>query len=230
MPLQHQCTKCLRRTFTLTKLIQHIGLVHAHEANFSITCGLNDCQSSFTKYHSFRRHVYRKHRQSFTPCTENFNVIEQPEEVSFEEGSSEEGTASESVQKSPPSMDQLLTGLKDNLISFALKCREKNRLAISVQQDVTDDVHFLLCFFKENYDAFILYHLEKKGFSVAECEELSQVMSSTHVVDKAYEAVQSPFMIKSHCKSKMDLIEPINYTLRSDSGEKIGNFSYVPIT
>lgn len=56
---------------------------------------------------------------------------------------------------------------------------------------------FCLAFFKENYDAFILYHLEK---------------------------------IKRHCKSKMDLIEPVNYTLRNDSGEKIGNFSYVPIT
>lgn len=153
MPPQHQCTKCLRRTFTLTKLIQHIGLVHAHEPNFSITCGLKDCQSSFSKYHSFRRHLYRKHKQSFFPCTENNDIIEQPEEVS-----PEEDPASESVQKTPSSMDQLFTGLKDNLTSFALKCREKNRLAISVQQEVTDDVHFLLCFFKENYDAFMHTH------------------------------------------------------------------------
>lgn len=24
------------------KLVQHIGLIHAHEANFTMTCGLND--------------------------------------------------------------------------------------------------------------------------------------------------------------------------------------------
>ncbi len=49
------------------KLIQHVGLVHNHEPNFSITCGLNNCKSSFTVYESFRRHVYRKHRKLVLP-------------------------------------------------------------------------------------------------------------------------------------------------------------------
>lgn len=61
------------------KLIQHIGLIHAHEANFNITCGLDDCQSTFTKYESFRRHAYRKHRdKNFGPdsdCDESENEI-----------------------------------------------------------------------------------------------------------------------------------------------------------
>ncbi|KAL2095583.1 hypothetical protein ACEWY4_007731 [Coilia grayii] len=224
MPPQHQCTKCLRRTFTLTKLIKHIGLVHAHEPNFNITCGLKNCQSSFSKYHSFRRHIYRKHTKSLFPSTEdkdhdNDNDAEQTE-----------GDPTSESLETPPSMDQLLTGLKDNLFRFALKCREKNRLAISVQQDVVDDVQFLLCFFKENYDAFISYHLEKNGFNVAQCEELREVMSSTDIVDKACEVIRSPFMMQNHCKSKMDLTEPVNYTLRNASGDKIGNFSYVPIT
>lgn len=49
------------------KLIQHVGLVHNHEPNFNITCGLNNCKSSFTVYESFRRHVYRKHRKLVLP-------------------------------------------------------------------------------------------------------------------------------------------------------------------
>ncbi len=49
------------------KLIQHVGLVHNHERNFSITCGLNNCKSSFTIYESFRRRVYRKYRKLVLP-------------------------------------------------------------------------------------------------------------------------------------------------------------------
>lgn len=35
-----------------------------HEANFSITCGLNDCQRTFSKYESFRCHIYQKHKHT----------------------------------------------------------------------------------------------------------------------------------------------------------------------
>lgn len=59
MPGLHQCTKSSKRTFTLRKLIHHIGLVHAHNPHFNITCGLSNCQYAFSKY-SFRRHVFRK--------------------------------------------------------------------------------------------------------------------------------------------------------------------------
>lgn len=70
MPGLHQCTKCSKRTFTLRKLIHHIGLVHAHDPHFSITCGISNCQSAFSKYHSFRWHVYRKHKDNISDCSE----------------------------------------------------------------------------------------------------------------------------------------------------------------
>lgn len=46
MPQPYHCPKCSRRVFTVTKLIQHIELIHAHEPNFQISCGLNNCSSS----------------------------------------------------------------------------------------------------------------------------------------------------------------------------------------
>jgi len=75
-------------------------------------------------------------------------------------------TASESVQHTP-SVELLLDCLKDHLFTFVLKSREKNALWM---------IFNFFCFFKENYDAFILYHLEKNGFNVTECEELNSVM------------------------------------------------------
>lgn len=55
------------------KLIHlHVGMVHNHELNFNIICGLNSCKSSFTVYESFRCHVYHKHRKLES---EGFKVI-----------------------------------------------------------------------------------------------------------------------------------------------------------
>lgn len=220
MPGLHQCSKCSKRTFTLRKLIHHIGLVHAHDPHFSITCGISNCQSSFSKYHSFRRHVYRKHKDNISECSE---VTEEHFEELVEHTHAVQ-------QPTPPSIDTLLKNLKDHLFSFILKCTEKKNLSLSVQQDIVDDVNFLLCFFKENYDSFISYHLDKNGFRISDCSELEQVLSSSDFFQKACDSIRSPFMIKEHCKSKMDMTEPISYTVRDNSGIKIGTYSYIPIT
>ena len=57
MPWLYRCPRCRRTTFTLMKLIQHVGLIHARKSNFNITCGLYDCKSYFTLYESDRHHV-----------------------------------------------------------------------------------------------------------------------------------------------------------------------------
>lgn len=127
-------------------------------------------------------------------------------------------------------MDSLLDNLRDHLFSFILNCSEKNNLSLSVQQDIVTDLKFLLYFFKENYDSFISYHLDKNGFQVSDCPELEQVLSTSDFFQKACDSIQSPFMIKEHCKSKMDMTEPISYTVRDKSGIQIGTYSYVPVT
>ncbi|KAF1391041.1 hypothetical protein PFLUV_G00064480 [Perca fluviatilis] len=89
---------------------------------------------------------------------------------------------------------------------------------------------FLFCYFKENYDAFMTYHLQENGFNILECPELREVIQSTDFFEKASAAVRSPYMLKEHCKSKLMLVEPVYHILRSESGHKIGTYSYVPIT
>lgn len=206
MPGLYDCTKCSKKTFTLKKLLQHIGLVHAHEPHFGITCVISNCQSAFSKYHSFRRHVYRKHKVNFSNCSEvTEDHIEELVELTHSISNCSEVTgehikeqveSTDTVQPTVPSMDSLLDNLRDHLFSFILKCSEKNNLSLSVQQDIVNDLNFLLCFFKENYDSFISYHLDKNGFQVSDCPELEQVLSTSDFFQKACDSIQSPFMIK----------------------------------
>ena len=41
--------------------MQHIRECHAYSPAFTITCGLNGCPRKFTKFPSFRTHVYEWH-------------------------------------------------------------------------------------------------------------------------------------------------------------------------
>lgn len=191
----------------------------------------------FPRFHYFRKRVYRKHRCFvFRPsddkndCPSEESTVQQ-DNLYLEPQKSETDPSVSDPQTAKPNLDKLLEDFRDNLFGFILKCREKNHLHLSVQQYITDDVKFLFCFFKENYDSFISY-LEKSGFDVSKCPELEQVLHSSDFFDKAYEVVCSPHMkdIKEHCKAKMDYTEPVHYTLRGFSGHKIGTYSYVPIS
>ena len=113
---------------------------------------------------------------------------------------------------------------------FILKCREKNNLPQAVQQDILKDVNFLFCFFKENYDSFIAYHLKEMGFDISTCPEVNEVLQSSDFFEKASAVVRSPYIFKEHCKSSLNLVEPVHNVLKSENGHKIGLFSYVPIT
>lgn len=221
MARRYKCTKCGRTTFTLRKLLQHVGLIHNHEANFSITCGLNGCVSSFKKYESFRRHVYRKHQEEVLP--QRHTDVSSDDEDGYDSDINYDNDIDLplEVRADIPSTDSLLTNFKDSLCMFILKCQEKNNLPQTVQQDILEDVNFLFCFFKENYDAFISYHLKENGFDMSTCPELNEVLQSSDFFEKASAAVRSPYLLKEHCKSKLNLVEPVHHVLRSENGHKI---------
>ena len=48
---------------TLKGIVKHMGNIHSHESNFFVKCGINSCTRSYTKFYSFKKHLYRKHRR-----------------------------------------------------------------------------------------------------------------------------------------------------------------------
>lgn len=47
---------------TFPLLLRHIGQVHRNAPDFQVSCGIDACGSTFTNYHTFRRHLRKKHR------------------------------------------------------------------------------------------------------------------------------------------------------------------------
>lgn len=201
MPQPYRCTRCRRKNIHLNET----SLVHNHKPNFSITCGLNNRKSSFTIYESFRRHVYRKYRKLVLPpddmdATENMDYDDDLENTIELQPRADE--------MHPPSRNEFLTNFKENLFSFILKCREKNHIPQIVQQKIVNDINFLF-YFRENYDTFIIYHLQKNRFIILEWNKRNGTVKR-FFFEEASKIVSSPHMLKEHCKSNLRLVELVH--------------------
>ena len=102
------------------KLVQHVGLIHALEANFIITCGLKDCKSTITSHEPFRCRLHRKHVERVLPESEDGD-LNNSRDLDNTDNDLQPGA------DIPPRMDALLRNYEEDLFSIILKCRgEKN--------------------------------------------------------------------------------------------------------
>ncbi len=74
------CTVCsVYRTDTLSELLSHIRLFHAHQPSLNIRCGISGCRRSFGNFGTFQNHISMYHRMEASPT----NVLDlvSPERV-----------------------------------------------------------------------------------------------------------------------------------------------------
>ena len=59
------CWICYKVAYpTLKGVLRHMAAVHAHDPRLFICCGINECSRTYQNFYSFKKHVYRKHRES----------------------------------------------------------------------------------------------------------------------------------------------------------------------
>lgn len=59
-----------RVKFSLKQYLQHLRLFHAHQPRFHLTCGIQGCQRTFSKFRTFENHVSSMHRAQQHPTDE----------------------------------------------------------------------------------------------------------------------------------------------------------------
>ena len=48
---------------TFKGVLRHLGTVHAVEAGFFVRCSLHGCSRTYRNFHSYKKHIYMKHRE-----------------------------------------------------------------------------------------------------------------------------------------------------------------------
>ena len=62
------CTVCESYfTDTISDLLQHIRLFHAHQPRLAIRCGIGGCQRNFINFGTFQNHISAYHRSESNP-------------------------------------------------------------------------------------------------------------------------------------------------------------------
>ncbi len=64
---------------TLKGVVRHVGSVHAHEAGFSVCCGVLRRPRVYRKFHSYRKHLYVHHREELVIAAPDAPTSRPPE-------------------------------------------------------------------------------------------------------------------------------------------------------
>lgn len=69
--LVHLCPICNFTTSTLTQWFSHLRSAHSSDPSFRVTCGIDGCKNTYSKFSSLNTHVYRHHKQRM--CGDTLN-------------------------------------------------------------------------------------------------------------------------------------------------------------
>ena len=72
---------------SFSKLLSHVRLVHADDPDFKINCKLEGCCHTFTRFQTYRNHVYTYHKNAFRSKPPNVGPSESQKSDSCEDPS-----------------------------------------------------------------------------------------------------------------------------------------------
>ena len=55
------CPLCGAFCSSISVYLSHLRVIHAHEAGFQVSCGLQGCPRTFKNFYTYRNHVYSMH-------------------------------------------------------------------------------------------------------------------------------------------------------------------------
>ena len=80
-----KCLLCSSFTSTTYKgVLRHLGSVHTHDAGFHVVCVCADCPRRCNKFHSYKTHLYRKHREMLVDSVKPADAEDDPELEDFD--------------------------------------------------------------------------------------------------------------------------------------------------
>ena len=239
------CPNCGYGACSLKRVVSHIGLVHQYDPNFFITCNIDSCSCSFTKFHAYRVHLYRKHRplMIYNHNHNNGDVgiqdIGQDVQAGDEEGYARNDIEEElggQLHEEPQVNENLSRGeiLQKHLALFRLKAREQHILPKVVVQDIFNNVRFLVSYINDSNGQNQANDMdENEGIhGIDNHAEAFAHIENDQSCNAAFDSIGSDFLLDKYCKSYLGLIEAQEYMLGEEilNGKKVKHsMQYVPI-
>lgn len=171
---EYTCSMCYHFAApNMTAVLRHIGTVHSHQPSFRIVCGINGCPRTYTIYHSFRKHLRRKHFETLGEgLSENLSCCDQGDDIS--------SSGSHELSESSPVWD------KRSATLFVLKNKEVRQISQFALNDLLCDVSMVMKQSVESLSSRISSVLERNGINICDVDGLDEVLSN--------EELSNPFL------------------------------------
>ena len=182
---------------TLKAVVRHVGAVHGHDAVFRVCCGVQGCPRTYCNFHSYKKHMYMKHRDLLEVCTQEqepaaSNVDDQGDSLYFDPRSP--------LNVSPPA---LLQNEKRSSALFLMKTKEINKVSQTCLDGLVEDVTLLLQSKVRTLEAEISCALHHKGVEMD--SELTSIFHRQEIVTP-FQGIETEFFQKKFYRENFGLV------------------------
>lgn len=158
-------------------LLKHIGRVHANAPRFSLRCIFGGCETTFTNFHSYKRHIRKKHFRELIQQEESNqdsdceldNDLNHAEESTSRIPASDEFSDLESIASLGDNGNEGVSSMEESndreAALWILKLKEGRKLTQTTTEEILSDVTELC--------SSIVLHLKNKVHRVLESADIT---------------------------------------------------------
>lgn len=173
---QYCCSLCDHfSATTIGGILRHVGAVHAHEPHFHLVCGINGCPRTYKNFHSFRKHLRRRHAQTLDTTESAASEVTSnggSHQLEVEGFDSDWAPSSCSPTELPVDREE---SFKRSTAMFILKTKEVNGVSQVALNELIEDVTMLVQRTVDSIKLRVEHVLTRNGVCAAEIEGLCDI-------------------------------------------------------
>ena len=186
---------------TLKGVVRHMAVAHAHDPQFYIRCGIQECSRTYSKFYSFKKHLYRKHREHLDI---NSTVTSLPQnsgsslcDPDYEDSTSLCNTGVET------STSQLYH--KKQMALFLLKLKEVRKVSQTAIDGLVSDFTMIIQQVVSQLQNDVSMCLQENGLHFTSIKGLLEIFSDSLKINP-FAQLESKFLQEKFYKDHLDLL------------------------
>ena len=202
------CGSCLP---TLRLWISRSRLVHSSDPNFSMCCGIDGCQATYSKFSAFNTHLYRNHRDiicrsSSSNSADGNDPFECDSSGSVDFSSVFTPEEPDTLETAPLELshtDRLKISSK-----FLIKLKDSRGISQATINDVVEGVQTIFSHTVLQLKAGVKEKLRFGGVNVGEVEGLQELFSDFR---NLFDGIQTPYLQQKFIATNFDYVVSLTF-------------------
>ena len=186
---------------SLKGVLRHMAGSHAFDPRFSVCCGIQGCSRTYSNFYSFKKHVYRKHRENLDLCPLRYSRTEVESPVSpvaySLENDDDMVTATTSVTQQLHHNHQIA--------KFLLKLKEVRKVSQTAIDGLVGDISLMVQQITTRIQMNVSEVLQRNGLDMRNITGLLEVFSDPFLIDP-FKQLHSKYLQDQFYKTHFNLL------------------------